>query len=232
MVCTGSTTNHRENRRRPMPSSDRTALARACYRAYETGDRDALEHLIADEFAFWSPYDDGIDRATYFKRCWPNHDTLTIFDFRRLYELGDEVFVTYEVRRPRRAAGPSNPRSADDPDRQALRGPAQASSLNPPGQTLERGDRMRSRAAHVTNGTPLNGAGTLDADRRRLNAVWSHASCDAQRLHLTVQPGEPHRCDSSRRISRARPRSVRPLSDSADAERNPHAEPIFRSTVG
>ena len=65
-----------------MPSSDRTALARACYRAYETGDREALEHLIADEFAFWSPQDDGIDRATYFERCWPNHGTLAIFDFR------------------------------------------------------------------------------------------------------------------------------------------------------
>ena len=82
-----------------MPSSDRTALARACFRAYETGDREALERLIADEFAFWSPYDDGIDRATYFERCWPNHETLTIFDFKRVYERGDEVLVTYEAER-------------------------------------------------------------------------------------------------------------------------------------
>ena len=29
-----------------MPSGDRTALARASYRAYETGDRKVLEHLI------------------------------------------------------------------------------------------------------------------------------------------------------------------------------------------
>ena len=82
-----------------MPSSDRTALARACYRTYETGDRQALEHLIADDFAFWSPQDDGIDRATYFERCWPDHGTLAIFDFTRLYELGDEVLVTYEAER-------------------------------------------------------------------------------------------------------------------------------------
>ena len=82
-----------------MPSSDRIGLARACYRAYETGDRLALEHLIADDFAFWSPQDDGIDRATYFERCWPNHGTLAIFDFKRLYELGDEVLVTYEAER-------------------------------------------------------------------------------------------------------------------------------------
>jgi ketosteroid isomerase-like protein len=82
-----------------MPSGDRTALARASYRAYETGDREALEHLIADDFAFWSPHDDGIDRATYFERCWPNHETLAIFDFKRVHEFGGEVVVTYEAER-------------------------------------------------------------------------------------------------------------------------------------
>ncbi|MDP8968173.1 MAG: hypothetical protein M3N04_06205, partial [Actinomycetota bacterium] len=60
----------------PMPSSDRSRLARACYEAYETGDRQALENVIADDFAFWSPQDDGIDRTTYFERCWPNHKRL------------------------------------------------------------------------------------------------------------------------------------------------------------
>lgn len=82
-----------------MPSSDRTRLARACYEAYETGDRQALENVIAEDFAFWSPYDDGIDRATYFERCWPNNETLAVFDLKRLHELGDEVVVTYEAER-------------------------------------------------------------------------------------------------------------------------------------
>ena len=82
-----------------MTSHDRTSLARACYRAYETGDRQALEELVADDFAFWSPQDDGIDRATYFDRCWPNHETLAAFEFKRLHELGDEVLVTYEAQR-------------------------------------------------------------------------------------------------------------------------------------
>ena len=82
-----------------MPSHDRTALARACYTAYETGDRQLLEALIADDFAFWSPQDDGIDRATYFERCWPNHEALAAFDLKRLHELGDEVVVTYEAER-------------------------------------------------------------------------------------------------------------------------------------
>jgi hypothetical protein len=53
-----------------MPTHDHIRLARAAYEAYETGDRQALEDLVADDFAFWSPQDDGIDRATYFDRCW------------------------------------------------------------------------------------------------------------------------------------------------------------------
>ena len=66
-----------------MPS-ERTRLARACYEAYETCDRQALENLIADDFPFWSPQDDGIDRTTYFERCWPNSEMLAAFDFKRL----------------------------------------------------------------------------------------------------------------------------------------------------
>jgi ketosteroid isomerase-like protein len=82
-----------------MPHADRTRLARACYEAYERGDRQALEHLIADDFAFWSPQDAGIDRVEYFDRCWPNNETLAAFDFKRLHEVDDEVVVTYEVER-------------------------------------------------------------------------------------------------------------------------------------
>jgi ketosteroid isomerase-like protein len=87
MVCTRMPTNHR------------IRLARACYEAYQNDDRQALEALIADDFAFWSPYDDGIDRATYFERCWPGHETTAAFEFKRLHELGDEVLVTYEAER-------------------------------------------------------------------------------------------------------------------------------------
>ena len=82
-----------------MPTHDRIRLARAAYAAYETDDRQALEDLVADDFAFWSPQDDGIDRATYFDRCWPNHENLAGFAFQRLHELGDEVLVTYEAER-------------------------------------------------------------------------------------------------------------------------------------
>jgi ketosteroid isomerase-like protein len=35
---------------------------RASYRAYETGDRAAVDALLADDFSFSSPDDVGIDR--------------------------------------------------------------------------------------------------------------------------------------------------------------------------
>lgn len=72
-------------------------LARDSYRAYETGDRDLIESLLGEDFAFYSPADQGLDRAGYFERCWPNAQTLTGFEFVRLSENGDEVVVTYEA---------------------------------------------------------------------------------------------------------------------------------------
>jgi ketosteroid isomerase-like protein len=77
-------------------AQDRLQLARNCYEAYVTGDRSIVERLLADEFEFYSPPDPGIDRATYFERCWPNADLIEEFDFKRLIEAGDEVVVTYE----------------------------------------------------------------------------------------------------------------------------------------
>ena len=76
-----------------------TELARAAYDAYESGDRSVLDELLADDFRFFSPADVGIDRATYFERCWPNADRIRSYEFKRLVELGDEVLVTYEATR-------------------------------------------------------------------------------------------------------------------------------------
>jgi ketosteroid isomerase-like protein len=70
--------------------------ARAAYGAYESGDRDAIEALLTDDFTFYSPPDPGIDRARYFERCWPNSELIESYDFKRLIESGDEVVVTYE----------------------------------------------------------------------------------------------------------------------------------------
>ena len=77
---------------------DRLTLARDAFRAYESRDRELIESLLADDFVFYSPPDPGLDRATYFERCWPNADLIESYDFKRLEEVGDdEVLVTYEA---------------------------------------------------------------------------------------------------------------------------------------
>jgi ketosteroid isomerase-like protein len=76
--------------------TDRLQLVRDAYGAYESGDRDALEELLADDLVFYSPPDPGIDRAAYFERCWPNSETIESFDLVRMVENGNEVIVTYE----------------------------------------------------------------------------------------------------------------------------------------
>lgn len=81
-----------------MASKNRLDLARDTYRAYETSDRDVIESLLADELTFYSPPDPGIDRTTYFERCWPNAGRTESFKFVRLIESGDEVIVTYELK--------------------------------------------------------------------------------------------------------------------------------------
>jgi ketosteroid isomerase-like protein len=71
-------------------------LARRCFEAYQTKDRAALERLLADRFTFTSPYDDHIDRPTYFERCWPNAGTFERFELQHVVVQGDICWVTYE----------------------------------------------------------------------------------------------------------------------------------------
>ena len=80
-------------------TTDRLQLVRDSYTAYETGDRELIERVIADDFVFSAPPDVGIDRATYFERCWPNAGHVATFDYVRLRETGGEVLVTYEATR-------------------------------------------------------------------------------------------------------------------------------------
>ena len=72
-------------------------IVRASFRAYETKDRSAIEAVIADDFRFTSPLDNGIDRTTYFNRCWPNSESLERFEFVRVIPTGEQVVVTYDA---------------------------------------------------------------------------------------------------------------------------------------
>jgi hypothetical protein len=84
----------------PADMTGRTAgeTAVAVFEAYRDSDREAAEALIADEFRFFSPLDNGLDRQTYFERCWPGNEKIDAFDFLRVVENGDEAIVTYEAR--------------------------------------------------------------------------------------------------------------------------------------
>jgi ketosteroid isomerase-like protein len=76
---------------------NRLEIVKDCYTAYETGDRSLVERHLAEDFTFSAPPDVGIDRATYFERCWPNAQAIERFEYVRLLEAGGEVFVTYEA---------------------------------------------------------------------------------------------------------------------------------------
>ena len=82
-----------------MRAEGRTQRARDLYRAFATADRDAVERMLADDFRFSSPLDVGLDRHGYFERCWPGAGQGQHFEFMRVLESGDEVMVTYEMRR-------------------------------------------------------------------------------------------------------------------------------------
>jgi ketosteroid isomerase-like protein len=80
-----------------MASKNRSGVIRASYEAFIAGDRAAFEATMAEGFTFTSPYDDAIDKAAYFERCWPHHGLFASFDIERIFEQGDEAFVLYRA---------------------------------------------------------------------------------------------------------------------------------------
>ena len=82
-----------------MAMADRLQIVRDCFRAFETGDRDLMEQRLAPDLVFSAPPDVGIDRATYFERCWPGAGRIAEFAFVRLAEVDGEVLVADEATR-------------------------------------------------------------------------------------------------------------------------------------
>jgi ketosteroid isomerase-like protein len=79
-----------------MSDRNRVENIRAIFAAYLSNDRKAVEDALADDFRFTSPYDDEIDKATYFVRCWRNTDWIERHELERIFVEGDEAFVTYK----------------------------------------------------------------------------------------------------------------------------------------
>jgi len=79
-----------------MTARSKAEILRALFAAYRSNDRKAVEDSFTDDFRFTSPYDDRIDKATYFDRCWRNSDWIERHELERILVQGDEAFVTYE----------------------------------------------------------------------------------------------------------------------------------------
>lgn len=73
------------------------ALARSYFNAFQDADRPAMEALLAPDFAFTSPFDDHIDRAAYFGRCWPFAGSFRFRDEKEIFVDGDACVVVYET---------------------------------------------------------------------------------------------------------------------------------------
>jgi len=82
-----------------MAADDRREIARQMYLAFAAGDRSFFEQRLSDQFTFSSPPDPSLDRDGWFERCWRGAGRGQDFVFVRLIECGDEVIVTYELRR-------------------------------------------------------------------------------------------------------------------------------------
>jgi ketosteroid isomerase-like protein len=80
-----------------MTSQSKSDIVRGVFAAYQSRDRAVVERLLTDDFTFTSPYDDAIDRTTYFERCWPNSEPIRTFDVERIFEQGNAAFVTYKI---------------------------------------------------------------------------------------------------------------------------------------
>jgi ketosteroid isomerase-like protein len=80
-----------------MRTENRSDTVRGLFAAYLRKDRGFVENVLTDDFRFTSPYDDNIDRATYFERCWPNSERMRDIDVERVCVADDGAFVTYKV---------------------------------------------------------------------------------------------------------------------------------------
>ena len=78
-----------------MAGTDKAETIRRLFAAYLANDRKFVEDALSAGFRFTSPYDDNIDKPTYFERCWKGSDWIEHHELERIFVEGDEAFVTY-----------------------------------------------------------------------------------------------------------------------------------------
>jgi ketosteroid isomerase-like protein len=78
-----------------MDRPNRATMIRNLFAAYMNNDRKTVEDSLTADFRFTSPYDDSIDKPTYFERCWKNTDWIERHELERIVVEDDAAFVTY-----------------------------------------------------------------------------------------------------------------------------------------
>lgn len=78
-----------------MAGANRAETIRQIFAAYLANDRKFVENAFSDDFRFTSPYDDNIDKLTYFERCWSGSDWIERHELEQIFVEGNEAFVTY-----------------------------------------------------------------------------------------------------------------------------------------
>lgn len=78
-----------------MATANRAETIRAIFAAYMSSNRKLVEDALSDDFRFTSPYDDNIDKPTYFERCWKNSDWIERHELEKIVVDGEGAFVTY-----------------------------------------------------------------------------------------------------------------------------------------
>jgi ketosteroid isomerase-like protein len=79
-----------------MAATSKADIIRALFAAYLSNDRKAVADFFTEDFRFTSPYDDQIDKPTYFERCWKVSDWIARQNLERIFTDGDGAFVTYQ----------------------------------------------------------------------------------------------------------------------------------------
>ena len=78
-----------------MAAADKADIVRDLFAAYMANDRKAVENAFTEDFRFTTPYDDEIDKATYFERCWRATDWIERQDLETIMVEGEAAYVTY-----------------------------------------------------------------------------------------------------------------------------------------
>jgi ketosteroid isomerase-like protein len=79
-----------------MSEDNKAVIIRAIFAAYMANDRGAVQDALTEDFRFTSPYDDQIDKTTYFERCWRNTGWIERHELERIFVEGDQAFITYK----------------------------------------------------------------------------------------------------------------------------------------